>query len=308
MSETKSNRSDWLVSPIATRLSIRGKDPLKFANGLCTNQVRELEVGAGCEAFFTTVQGKILSHAFFFRDAEQCLVYVLGEENEKLIPHLQKYAMIEDVDVVDRSDQEFATLVLGGKAKEFVDSLQETTIEFTSAYQKGSLGDLQIEIAQLAMFNVPAYEFRVSVQDQEPLLAVLSNALFTQVEIQAFHELRVANRFPWHGVDLTDANLAQEAARNETAISFTKGCYLGQEPIARIDALGHVNKQLVALQIQSENLPNVPLPIEQNGKSIGTLTSVASLDGQTHGIGMLRREFAKSGSKLEMDSYQFKVL
>ena len=89
---------------------------------------------------------------------------------------------------------------------------------------------------------------------------------------------------PVYGVDLTDENLAQEAGRTASAISFTKGCYLGQEPIARIDAMGHVNRELRSLRIAGEAIPSAGARVFSDAAAsaaVGTITSAAILVRQS---------------------------
>jgi folate-binding protein YgfZ len=90
--------------------------------------------------------------------------------------------------------------------------------------------------------------------------------------------IRIEAGLPLYGVDITDDNLAQEVGRTKSAISFTKGCYLGQEPIARIDAMGHVNRELRGLRLSSGPIPAAGSSVfaDPSGTQvIGTVTSVA---------------------------------
>jgi folate-binding protein YgfZ len=129
-----------------------------------------------------------------------------------------------------------------------------------------------------------------------------------------WNSVRIAARLPLYGQDITTENLPQELARDKLAISFTKGCYLGQEPIARIDALGHVNKLLVGLRAVQPITAEVKLPIEVmfEGKTIGKITSLAS--GESHAadvptaLGIVRRAQAKVGTTVESNVGAFEVV
>ena len=85
----------------------------------------------------------------------------------------------------------------------------------------------------------------------------------------AFHALRIEAGTPLFGVDFDDRNFPQEVGRNEQAISFTKGCYLGQETVARIDALGHVNQQLAGVRFAGTNVPDAGSELTHAGKTAG---------------------------------------
>ena len=120
---------------------------------------------------------------------------------------------------------------------------------------------------------------------------------------QALHAVRIANRTPWFGSEIDNDNLPQELRRDEKAISFTKGCYLGQETVARINAIGHVNRLLVGLKIagQVESATGAELSIDS--KAVGKITSVSQL-AQSNGpnaIGFVRRGQSQSGTVLEFE-------
>src|SRR5437764_9919773 len=94
-----------------------------------------------------------------------------------------------------------------------------------------------------------------AVDDGSAVAASLIAAGAVRCEAAVVESARLEAGFPLFGLDITDDNLPQEVARDAKAISFTKGCYLGQETVARIDALGHVNRLLVRLRVDGERLP-----------------------------------------------------
>lgn len=114
---------------------------------------------------------------------------------------------------------------------------------------------------------------------------------------EAFRACRIESGFPPFGLDLTSDNLAQEAARTQLAISCNKGCYLGQEPIARIDAFGHVNRELRILCLNSTPAPDAGTGIRaENGREIGVITSSALVPGKGRSValGYVRSSHAES--------------
>jgi folate-binding protein YgfZ len=103
--------------------------------------------------------------------------------------------------------------------------------------------------------------------------AALEAAGARRVEAAAWHARRIEWGWPLYGVDITDKNLAQEVARDRWAISFVKGCYLGQETVARIDALGHVNRNLVGVRFEGSEAPAAGAELTREGKVAGQVTS-----------------------------------
>jgi hypothetical protein len=91
----------------------------------------------------------------------------------------------------------------------------------------------------------------------------------------ALDAARIEAGTPWYGIDITDKNLPQEVARDAAAISFTKGCYLGQETVARIDALGHVNRTLVGVRFDGAEVPAAGWELMVDGQAAGQVTSAA---------------------------------
>lgn len=299
----------WAPSPWQTHLEVSGPSRIRFLQGLFSNDVQALEVGQGTEGFFPTVQGKILAHCLVLKEDERVLILGLGDQTEGLLPHLQKYGMIEDVEIQNRQSEVGAKLVWGSKLPEFLASL--AALELTKPL---SHGQVTYQGAPLHLLRTPLFGFdTVELRGATELLASLANQLqemdATEETLETVERLRIENRFPRHGVDLTAEHLAQEANRDDAAISFRKGCYLGQETVARIDALGHVNKKLVPLRV--EGAPqglSLPYPIEKDGKQVGQVTSLAQTGNQGIGLGMLRREVNQPGTRLEVPWGTIEVL
>jgi folate-binding protein YgfZ len=115
-----------------------------------------------------------------------------------------------------------------------------------------------------------------------------------------FEAARIEAGTPCSGRDVTPENLPQEVGRDARAINFVKGCYLGQETVARIDALGHVNKHLKGLKIAQGPAPRQGATIEAAGKAVGTITSAAELPGWDHplALGYIRTSHAAAGTEV----------
>ena len=101
----------------------------------------------------------------------------------------------------------------------------------------------------------------------------LSHAGFAPCQPEAVEIVRVEAGWPVYGRDITDHNLPQEVDRDDLAVSFTKGCYLGQETVARIDALGHVNRKLVGVKFVGAAIPDVGMRLTSDDQEVGQVTS-----------------------------------
>ncbi|HEY1066449.1 MAG TPA: glycine cleavage T C-terminal barrel domain-containing protein, partial [Pirellulales bacterium] len=119
----------------------------------------------------------------------------------------------------------------------------------------------------------------------------------------SWETVRVEAGLPVFGIDVTDENLAQEVDRNNSAISLTKGCYLGQETVARIDALGHVNKLLRGVRFAGETPPPAGTELRRGEKVVGRVSSaVWSPNFGVVALAFVRREAAAAGTELESAS------
>jgi folate-binding protein YgfZ len=129
-------------------------------------------------------------------------------------------------------------------------------------------------------FIGPGYLLSGESLSGEQSAAWLSGLGCRQGTFEQLEQHRLWHRCPTWGQDFNDDYLPQELRRDELAISFTKGCYLGQETVARIDALGHVNRLLTSVKLNGDTLPPVPSDILDNEKVVGQLTSVVRWDAQ----------------------------
>jgi len=258
-----------------TKLELTGDDRASFLHNLCTNQVRELLPGSGCETFFTNVQGKVLGHALVFVRERSIVVDTVPGQSDTLLPHFDRYLIREDVQLVDRTDDWGELLVAGAGAAALLKSVCENALPAGRLdHVDGQILGVAVVIARVDMAG-DGY----LVQCDRAAIAAISDALVAHGAVlcaeAAFETVRIENGWPLYGRDITSENLPQEVDRNEQAISFTKGCYLGQETVARIDALGHVNRTLCGLRFDGEAVPRIGTDLSVEDKVVGRVTSAA---------------------------------
>lgn len=284
------------------RLEMTGADRRSFLHNFCTNEIRGLPDGASCEAFLLNVKGRILGHILVSAEEDRLWIETAQEQATPLLEHLEKYHLLEDFQLTDRSAETGELLVTGpdavarlGEAGVDVSSLE---LFQNSQVSSGESGEVSIQ--RFDLFGEPGFLLRTS-SPSASLLGPLTEAGIAEGSPDAFESLRIEFGLPVYGVDLSADNLAQEANRTAQAISFTKGCYLGQEPVARIHAMGHVNRELRVIEVDSEIPPPAGTALlnpEKPEKEIGQLTSVAWSwrRGKPVGLGMVRSQFATPGS------------
>src|SRR5262245_23136409 len=235
-----------------TQIEFTGTDRASFLHNLCTNNVRDLQPGQGCEAFITNVHGKTIGHGYVLCGAESLVLDTVPGQAGKLLPHFEKYHIREQVVFRDRTPAWRELLLAGEGASDLLARLTDSPPPASR---------LQHGIVQLAGGAVwlrrvdlcGPHSFLLSGEGSA--LQAAWSALSAQGARPCGHEavemVRIEAGTPLFGQDISDKNLPQELARDALAINFTKGCYLGQETVARIDALGHVNQTLRGVRFEA---------------------------------------------------------
>ncbi len=285
------------------QIEITGDDRAKFLHNFCTNDIKGLIPGNGCEAFVTNIKGRILGHIFVFDSASSLWLESVPGSEEPLLAHLDRYIITEDVQLHPRTGDFAELYVCGPRAAEKLSQLLPSVESLqTMQHATGSLADTEVAVRRVDFTPVPGFLLTVSRLEAAALWQAIQNIGVMPAGSQAFEALRIEAGMPWYGVDLTDDNLAQEAGRTSRAISFKKGCYLGQEPIARLDAMGHVNRELRGLRLDALPVPPIGSKVVSpaDGSQIGTITSAALsyTDNRPAALAVLRSQFTKPGTEV----------
>jgi folate-binding protein YgfZ len=267
---------------------LQGSDRTTFLNNLCSNDVARLSAGQGCEAFLTNVKGRILAHIMVLVGSDDILVETSPGLEQSLLDHLDRYLIREDVVLKGMTGQLGELLVCGPTAAATLSSLG---IEVTGlhAYQHltATCGGHELRAMRVDWLAAPGYLLSTERLRLPALWKSICAAGAVAAGSMSFHAARIAAAFPLHGLDISEDNLAQEANRTQLAISFTKGCYLGQEPIARIDAIGHINRELCTLRFPTTVLPGPADSVfDMDGNRVGDITSAALIPGTREGVAL----------------------
>ena len=282
----------YLLESIAV-LDVTGADAGTIVHNVTTNEVKSLEIGDGRETFITDVRGKTLGHVCLY--CEQGLLRMIGAagQSETLAQHLDRYTIREDATPVIR-DEEFVAFVLPSEAVAAVGVASQPGDQLSTSSCR--IGDNEVNVYATPWLGQGTVVLLVRRVDQKQVRAALERLSLKAGDELDFHRARTIAGFPWYGIDLDDSNLPQEADRDPLAISFTKGCYLGQETVARLDALGQVQKKLVRWSIAGY-VPSVNTKLVYGEKTVGRLTSVAAdSEGGAIAIGYARRSHFDRGA------------
>jgi len=322
-----------------SRLCLTGADRQKFLNGQVTNNVKDLKVGEGCYAALVNAKGKMQSDLNIYVLENEILLDFEPGYSAAVAQRLEKFIIADDVQAVDVAPHYGLLSVQGPKAEEAVNSLQffqptpdpsqegnEQTVGGTQLTSSGGAGvgfaQLPTEpmnfvsvknavLGEIYWMNLPrvgtsGFDLFVPTASLRAVADKLSIALKAlggrACGWQALELARIEAGIPRFGVDMDETNLAPEAGIEERAISYTKGCYIGQEVIARIRTYGQVAKSLHGLRFADSNkvLPKRGDKLYQGDKEIGYVTSATRSPTLKSNIALayVRREHNEIGTEL----------
>ena len=281
-----------------TQLEITGSDRVRFLHSFTSNDIKRLKPGQGCETFITNLKGKVVAHVFVFCAENSLWLDGTPGQQEIIRSHLGQFLLIDDVQIIPQSTERGELFVTGPLAAPLL-QLDESFV-VGSHVRRGSEGNI-LDLRRVDLLGKPGFLLSTARSRIETVNQSLSAIGVVHGSADLFEALRVEAGFPRFGIDMTDDNLAQEVARTKQCISFDKGCYLGQETIARLDSLGHTNRELRRLRFDADQIPAASTPLlDATGTTeAGFLTSVAkaspdsknSAEHTVVGIGMLKRAF-----------------
>lgn len=257
-----------------TWLDVVGADRGKVLGNLTTNHVAGLAPGEGCETFITDARGKTFGHGLVYALDDRLRILTVADQAERLSAHIDRYVVREDLTIEDRSAEMHAVFLPGVGETRLTHRLGLAAAEPPLLKsQLCQLGDLDVRIYQVPWTRDADWLLQVSADQADALDAALVEFDILPGHCSLMHCGRIANRYPWYGIDFTDANLPQEMDRDSRAINFRKGCYLGQETIARLDAMGQVQKKLMLWRFDGATVPPRGSELRQGDKVVATVTS-----------------------------------
>lgn len=296
------------------KVEMTGADAARFLHNLCTNEIIKLPVDAGCEAFLTTAQAKVVADVLVWHlqapDGQESLWLDLAPGTaEKVVEHLDRFIISEQVELTDRS-REFAQLHLAGPEAKAVlgkalreemphlQDLQQMTARFGA--------EAACQIRRHDPLGLLGYDLVCRNGAAAVVWQALLEAGARPAGLAAYEVLRVEAGTPVDGVDISEANLPQEIGRTERAVSFNKGCYIGQETVARLRTYGHVNRSLVGLKLVTDEAVPRGSRLYRDGKDVGEVTSAVRSPRLQRGIALayVRRGSQEPGTVLEVETPQ----
>jgi folate-binding protein YgfZ len=248
------------------KLDVLGADAVEFLQGQVTNDVEALEPGDGCYAALLNPKGKILADMrVLMVSAEE--LWLDTEESALDVLHstLDRYKIGRRVELSDCSAERAILSLIGPGSR--------AVAEIGTQLTKHSFVRLEIDgVNALLVATEPGLDAIVPRDGAERVLSTLIARGAISVGIEAAEVVRIENGRPRYGLDMTDENLPGEVGLEQRAVSFTKGCYVGQEPVARMHYRGHPNRLLRGLLLSEPARPGEQ--VTSADKEVGKVTSV----------------------------------
>jgi tRNA-modifying protein YgfZ len=244
----------WLDLSARGRLLARGRDRARFLHNLTSNNVKAMTPGESLYAFSLTPQGRIVGDLYLLCRPDDFLIDTEPELREKLRLHILKYKVADQVELEDVTDSTASIGVEGPLAPPAPGGV--ATIPFTTTGQ-------------------PGYRLFCSLDEKATLLAALEAAGAKPATPDDARLVRMENGRPRYGEDILETSLPQETGQMH-AVSFNKGCYIGQEIVERIRARGHVNRNFRKLELDGTEPVPAGTTLVLDGKEANVTSSIYS--------------------------------
>src|ERR1044071_4624265 len=288
-------------------LQFTGPDRVPFLQGMLSNDLRALKPFDGQNAAILTQQGKVIADVRVLCAMNSFYLDFWASLKEKILAHLNRYLVADEVEIADRSNEYVFISVCGPRAEALVRAV-------------ASDADLPSRTKQHAMITLdgaavcivredpgaPVYDLILprasAIAIARRLTAAGTPLPVAWIGTEAQEVLRVEAGIPLYGVDFGEENLLLEVGLAD-AVSFTKGCYLGQEIVERIRSRGHVNKKLCGLVLDGAVAAQPGDPLQSGGKEAGAVTSsvLSPRLGCPIALGYVAKEFWEPGTVLTIE-------
>ena len=293
-------------------VELTGPDRVRYLNAIVSNDVKTLGEGMGTLALLLNPQGHILAELEIYALQDKLLVLSHGSVRERTVATLDKFIIMDDVTLSDVTEQFGTIAVEGPRAGTVISEACGLSLE---GFSEHAIAEVKIDgvpchLIRHSHFSQPGAEIvapRESLPMMWKFLYGSVHALHgAPIGMRALNALRLEADVPWFPDDFNDTVIPHEAALEATHISFSKGCYTGQEIVERVRSRGQVNRRRVCLKFSSAE-PPAPLTrlrakdAEANEVGIITSSAFSPATGVAIGMGYVRREYNSPGSILDSD-------
>jgi aminomethyltransferase len=290
-------------------IKIGGKEAIQFLNGLLTNDVKALSKGKGMRAAFLTGHGKVRALCRVLSLGDEYLIINAPQTHDKVFKYIFPFSYAGDFKVDDVSDQYRVLSVQGPKSDLVMKEICFEPIPSLAEYEwiTNTVAGQTVLIANASHTGEKGFDILAPTSGLKDvwdfILLKGSFHSITPVGMTALDSLRIEAGIPVYGVDIDENNMMLEVGLAD-AVSFTKGCYTGQEAVAMATYRGHVSKRLSGLVIASETIPEIGDKLFKDSKEIGHITSAMKSEtlGAVIALAYVKYGFFDEGNTLEVET------
>jgi folate-binding protein YgfZ len=289
------------------RLRINGKDRVSFLNGLLTNDVSQLKENSGQHSALLNSKARVLADLHLYAQTDSLLIDTGESPASRVKEILDRFIITEDVHIDDATSDLVQMTVQGPKSSEVIKQVLGADVQDLKQFEQRGLGPSTIISRDRT--GQSGYDIVLPVLEADPVwhgfLLNGGEIGLNPVGSQALEILRLEAGYPKYAADMDENTIVLEAGFKD-ALNFNKGCYLGQEVVARATHIGRVNKQLVGLEIETKDSVPLRSKLMSDGREAGFITSAAFSPGlgKVASLGYANREFAKEGTKVNVQAGQ----
>lgn len=296
---------DW---PAWGLIRVGGVDRAGFLHNLLSNDITALQPGGGCEAALLTASGKLLAHLIVLADSDALWLLADRARLATVVSTLERYRITEDVALTDVSADWTVLALQGPQSPALLKNVLRCTRALSKPlahclviYPPRQAGASERDVVRCLAYPLtrhPGVLLTVPPRLAEGLRGLLRQHGAAPVGSETLNVLRLEAGMPWDGIDTDDTNLLPETGLEEQLVSYTKGCYVGQEVIARLHTYGSVSQHLMGLVFDGTAVPERGEQILKDGHPSGRITSACFSPALNRPIalGYVKRPFYEAGA------------
>ena len=288
------DRSHW------GRIQVADADRLRFLHNQTTNDFQTLQPGQGCDAVFVTSTGRTIDLVTAYVCEDTVLLLTSPTLQQNLIGWMDRYIFFADkVKLTDVTSETAAFTVLGPQTDALLETLGATALIGGpyASHQTLAFADTEIRAAVGSGLTIPGYTLIASAEQAAKLWQTLTDAGAVPLGERVWNQLRIEQGRPMPNQELTEDYNPLEAGL-WSSLSFSKGCYIGQETIARLNTYQGVKQQLWGVKLSAIAVPGAIITLGDN--KVGKLTSVAETTDGYIGLAYIRTKAGGQGLKVQV--------
>jgi len=300
------------ISPRA-QIAVAGPDRASYLQGLLTNDIQALAEGSGCYAAWLSPQGRMLTDMHVLQSSGLLLLDVPADQASAVLARLDQFLFSEDVRIESLAESMTGVWLHGPKAASVIANVVSgfSRIDDWPDYHHdtATFDGNPVSVARIDQLGVPGYCVFLARAAEAQFVAAAIQAGARVVGAETLDAARIEAGYPLFGVDMTDDTIPLEAGIDQRAISFTKGCFVGQEVVIRVlhRGGGRVVKKLVGLRLSGE--AGVGAKTRSGEREIGVITSVATSPRLgVIALGYVHRDFTSPGTGVLVDGHPATVV